>query len=264
MKPFRYHIAILSLIVLITSCSSSDDNSSQQDPRTYQDVQNDFSSIEFVTGNNDITLEYADDYFWEFRVIMPDVDFTNNNRPLIISLHGCANCQSENPHLGTSCYVEEGYAALDAIIISPYSGDFLWYEVINQEKVLQLVDLASDFLPVDTSKIVIEGYSDGGIGAWYFGESRPETFSAAIPSASYYNTTTNGIARVMPIPMYVIHGENDTLFPLEDVEMWVQASVDAGSDITLEVATGLDHYEPCNYVQYMENAAAWLQNSVWN
>ncbi|HRV56011.1 MAG TPA: dienelactone hydrolase family protein, partial [Mangrovimonas sp.] len=66
------------------------------------------------------------------------------------------------------------------------------------------------------------------------------------------------------VPIYAIHGENDELFPLSDVEDWVQASVDTGSDITLEVAPGLTHTEPCEYASYLQNAASWLENHVWN
>ena len=33
--------------------------------------------------------------------------------------------------------------------------------------------------------------------------------------------------------MYVIHGENDELFPLEETQGYVEATIDAGSDINL-------------------------------
>ena len=124
--------------------------------------------------------------------------------------------------------------------------------------------MASTFLPVDIDKVVVEGYSDGGNGAWFFAETQPAIFSASIPSASYYNTTNNGVGRKIPIPVYVIHGENDALFPIADVQGWVQASIDSGSNITFVTATGLTHPEPCNYVTYMQGAASWLLNSVWN
>ena len=234
-------------------------------PLTYEDIQENFSNIDFVTGANDISLENLNDSNWDFRVVLPDVDFNNNNRPLIITLHGCASCGiSPDAHKFTECLAELGFEALDAIIISPNSNGKLWHESENQEQILSLVDLASTYLSVDTDKIVIHGYSDGGNGSWFFSETQQNIFSASIPMASHYNTTNSGVGRVIPMPVYVIHGEDDALFPLGDVQSWVNASIDSGSDITMVVALGLTHNEPCSYASYLQDAADWLVNHVWN
>ena len=111
---------------------------------------------------------------------------------------------------------------------------------------------------------MVNGYSDGGNGSWYLGETRSNFFSAAIPMASNYASyNPNGTPRVMPIPMYVIHGENDELFSLADIENWVNETNGAGSDITFEIAPDLTHLEPCEYVAYLQNASNWLENYVW-
>jgi len=217
----------------------------------------------FNTGINDVSLLNTHGYIWSFRVIMPNVDFSNNDRPLIVTLHGASD-GNPDAHKNTACYAETGFESLDAIIISPNGGIALWTDFFNQEQVLTLVDLAKAYLPVDASKIVVNGYSNGGNGSWFFAETQPTIFSAGIPMASYYNTTNNGVGRHIDVPIYAIHGENDELFPLSDVEDWVQASVDTGSDITLEVAPGLTHTEPCEYASYLQNAASWLENHVWN
>ena len=250
------------LIISLVSCSSSDDSDTPPQ-RTYADVQADFANIVFNTGVNDVSIVNTNGITWNFRVVMPDVDFSNNDRPLIMTLHG-ASGGDPNAHKNTDCYAEPGFASLDPIIISPNGGANLWTTFTNQEMVLTLVDLARDYLPVDNNKVVVNGYSNGGNGSWFFAETQASFFSAGIPMASHYNTINNGVGRVIPIPLYVIHGEDDELFPLSDVQNWVQASIDSGSDITLEVAPGLMHIEPCEYVQYLQNAATWLQNSVWN
>lgn len=248
--------------ILFLSCSSSDDSSSET-KRTYADLQKDFSEINFTAGINDVSLLYSGDDYWDFRVILPEGDLTNNKRPLVITLHGAAG-GNPDAHKSTGCFAEEGFAALNPIIISPNGGVMTWIEPYNQQMVLSLVDLASDYLPVDTSRIIVNGYSNGGNGSWFFGEVYPDIFSAAIPMASSYNTyNTDGQARYIATPMYVIHGENDELFPLEETQDWVNATVGVGSDITLEVAPGLTHNEPCEYVPYVKHAADWLLNEVW-
>ncbi len=265
MKNFKL-VAVFFCTFLLFNCSNSDDSGDPIVPqRTYDDVRQDFSEIEFNTGNNDIALLNHFNFMWNFRVIMPDVDFTNNNRPLIVTLHGGVLISNPNAHKNTDCYAEPGFALLDPIIISPNADQLAWFHSYNVEQVLSLVDLAIEFLPVDPDKVVINGYSDGGNGSWYLGESRPNVFSAAIPMASTYASyNQNGTPRVMPIPMYVVHGENDELFPLEDIENWIMETNGAGSDITLDVAPGLTHNEPCEYVSYLENASDWLLNHVWN
>ena len=262
MKTSKNLFVYLFISLFIFSCSDSDSSDDTPPARTYNDVRADFDSIDFLTGANDISLLNQYGNFWNFRVVMPDVDLTNNNRPLIIRLHG-ASGGNPDAHKNTECYVEPGFAALDPIIISPNGDNFLWEDIYNQEKVLSLIDLAATYLPVDHGKIVVMGYSNGGNGSWFFGESQPNVFSAAIPVASSYNTITNGNARLMEIPMYVIHGENDELFDIQMTQDWVQATVDVGSDITFEMAPGLTHIEPCNYVTYIQNAADWLVNEVW-
>lgn len=265
MKHLKQPLFYLFMLALAFSCSNSDDTLDPIVPqRSFDDVRQDFSEIDFTIGYNDIALLNHFNFVWNFRVIMPDVDFTNNNRPLIVTLHGYA-ADDPNAHKYTDCYAEPGFESLDAIIISPNADNLDWFVPYNVEQVLSLIDLAKEFLPVDPNKIVVNGYSDGGNGSWYLGETRSNYFSAAIPMASQYASyNPNNTPRVMPIPMYVIHGENDELFTLDFIQNWIDETNAAGSDITLEVAPGLTHPEPCEYVPYLQNAANWLENYVWN
>ena len=65
-------------------------------------------------------------------------------------------------------------------------------------------------------------------------------------------------------PFLVIQGINDALFPLATTEGYVNASIDVGSNITFVIAAGLGHYQPCDYVSYLRDAATWLITDVWN
>ncbi|MCL6294625.1 dienelactone hydrolase family protein [Jejuia spongiicola] len=269
MKNQKFILTYSFLLLILLSCNKSgvfeEPDIAEPGPRTYEDIQKDFEGFDFTPGHNDVELENLKNEIWKFRVVMPDVDFTNNNRPLIISLHGCASCGiSPDSHKFTECLAETGFRALDAIILSPNSNGKLWPTLENNEQVITLVDLASTYLPVDTDKIVIHGYSDGGNGSWFFSETQSSLFSASIPMASQYNTTNSGVGRLIPIPVYVIHGQEDALFPVGNVENWVNASIDSGSDITMVIAPDLTHNEPCEYASYLEDAADWLVNDVWN
>ena len=249
-------------IFFIIGCSS-DDDSPGTDARTSEDVEADFQALNLTTGVNDVSLTNIEGELYRFRVIIPE-SASDSDRPLILSLHGAS---SGNPyaHQTTDCFTEPGFESIDPIILSPNGGNMLWVEPFNRDMILELMFLVTKYLNVDESKVVVTGYSNGGNGAWYFSEVVEGLFSASIPIASSYNTfNTNGEPRKIEVPQYVIHGENDELFPLEDTQEWVEATRSAGTDVTLEVAPGLTHNEPCEYVPYVKNAANWLQNEVWN
>ncbi len=248
--------------ILLFSTCKSDDMPEPQPARTFADVEADFQAIDLSPGIHDISLEIVNGVFFNFRVIAPE-RATGEKRPMILALHG-ASGGAPDAHKNTDCYIEPGLEILDAFILSPNGGADLWYDNSNQEKVGILMSLALGFWPIDQEKIAVTGYSNGGNGAWFFGEFQANTLSAAIPMASSYNVyNTDNTVRVMDIPMYVIHGENDELFPLQQTQEWVEATIDAGSDITFVVAPDLGHYTPCDYVPYLKDAALWLKDTVW-
>jgi len=249
---------VLLLFLTLLSCSKDEGPA----PRTYADIENDFSAIEVKAGTQDLTLKITENITYSFRVIFPDVDL-NQDWPLILTLHGYS-AGDPDAHKNTACYVEPGLAGLDVIILSPNGGEYNWETLDNQDQLRILTDLASRLWPVDASKIVVTGYSNGGNGSWYYAETQPLFFSAAIPLASGYSIVNpDGSARKINIPMYVIHGSEDELFPLDTVQNWVNQTILAGSDIEFVIADGLGHYTPCAYTSYFQDAAAWLVNEVW-
>ena len=248
------------LFIFILSCSK--DEAPDSTPRTAADVENDFKAIEVKPGTQDITLKITEEISYNFRVIFPDVDLSDK-WPMMLTLHGYS-AGDPDAHTYTDCYVEPGLADLDMIIISPNGGIDNWQTTSNQNQLQILTELSSKFWPVDIEKIVVSGYSNGGNGSWYLAETQPAIFCAAIPLASGYGILNpDGSARKIDIPMYVIHGEDDDLFPLDTVQYWVEQTNLAGSNIEFVIADTLGHYTPCEYVPYFKDAAAWLENEVW-
>jgi len=265
MKVFKNYIVLLLVVFSLISCGGNNDDSSAGD-RTANDVRSDFQNLSIQPGINDLVLEsIVEGVFWNFRIIAPSDASETNKRPLILNLHGGALNISPEAHKSTNCLAEPAFEKLNGYIISPNSDGHLWYEQQNQIQVSALIDLANSYLFVDENKVVVTGYSDGGTGSWFYAEYYPELFSAAIPMASSYNPEkSNGLVPKIHIPLYVIHGEKDVLFPLAQTEEWVNQSKNAGSNIEFVIASGLTHYEVCNYVGYLTTAANWLQNEVWS
>ena len=229
---------------------------------TFEDIEKEFQAIDITAGIQDVTIKIDENISWSFRVIPPTTIEASGN-PLIITFHG-ASGGSPEAHKATECYVEPGMEYLNAFIISPNADIYQWYDQFNINQVLILTELAIDNWPIDASKIAANGYSNGGNATWLYVENRPDLFSAGIAMASSYDTSDeDGGGRKIDSPLWVIHGENDELFPVEITLQWAEQSIDAGSDITFVIADSLTHYKPCEYVPYLKEASIWLKDSVW-
>jgi predicted peptidase len=251
-------VCFYSLIVL-GSCNSAEE---PIDTITFEDIEKEFQAIDISAGIQDVTIKIAENTYWNFRVIPPATLEAGGN-PLILTFHGASGGSSE-AHKGTDCYVEPGMEHLNGFIISPNADVFQWYDQFNINQVLTLTELAIDNWPVDASKVATNGYSNGGNATWLYVENRPDLFSAGIAMASSYDTSDeDGGGRKIDNPLWVIHGENDELFPVEITQQWAEQSIDAGSDITFIIADSLTHYKPCEYVPYLKEASIWLKDTVW-
>ena len=253
---------LFSVILLATACSSSEEPMIDPMPlRTFADVEADFQALDISPGVHDYSLEILNGVIYDFRVIAPERG-AQEDRPLVLTFHGAST--SADAHKNTACYAEPGLDTLNAFIFSPYAEGGLWYEDVNQEMIANFMFLMRKYWPIEEDKIAVTGYSNGGNASWLFSKFQASTLSAAIPMASSYDVhELDGSVNVWDIPLYVIHGENDELFPVDTTQAWVDASNNAGSDITLVIAPELGHYTPCEYVPYLKDAAIWLKHDVW-
>ncbi len=261
MKLKRQSFTLLLLILCAWFACKKEENPMDKEI-TIEDIEKSFNQIDLTPGIKDVELEVSNGVFWNFRVIVPDVDM-NKKWPLVMSFHG-ASGGSPDAHKSTECYVEPGFADLSAFIIHPNAGEFEWYEDVNQNKVIILLQLATKYWPINFDRIVASGYSNGGNATWLFAELAPHIFSAGVAMASSYDLRKpDSTGRKIDIPMYVIHGEGDELFPINITRNWVNLSIAAGSDITFVEAKGLTHFKPCEYVPYIKDAVMWLKDDVW-
>jgi predicted peptidase len=258
-------ITFFTFFLLLISCGGSEEVFDDGVYlKTFAEVKEDFQQLTFSPGINDIEIIGRANFLWKFRLLVPANASPSNKRPLIISLHGGATIKNETLHKQTSCLAEPGLESLDAYILSPNSDGFLWFDEPNQNKVLDLTQLVTTYLNVNTSKVAITGYSDGGIASWFFAQFHPSAYSASIPMAALYNPQVSTVPSAkINIPMYVVHGEDDQYFPLVSVQNYVKTAEDAGTNIQLIIAPGLEHLQSCDYVPYLKDAATWLDTVIW-
>jgi hypothetical protein len=222
----------------------------------------DVGAIVAAPGIADYALQVAGQGRREVSVWFPEA---KEPRALVLLLHGAAPKRTGHhvpEPLGPTrallrCLAAPALQGLDPIIIAPGSPTGQWWRHEETELVLGLVLAVRERWPRAGSRSIIMGYSNGGIGTWYFARLYPEYFAAAVPMA--FNETIPGQT---PVPVYAIHGIKDETFEFPAVRAAVQAVIQQGSDVTFEAKYRGTHLAPCSYVPELTHAAHWLEQRV--
>jgi hypothetical protein len=188
-------------------------------------------------------------------------------RALVVLLHGTVRPHQGQPagarlgpsRLLLSCLAAPALGFLDPIIIAPSSPTGQWWLRSDTELVLGLVLAARSRWPAAGARSVILGYSNGGIGSWYFARLYPEYFRAAIPMA--FNETIVGPSR---LPIYAIQGTKDEQFDFPAVRAAIVALHAQGQDVTLDEKYRGSHHAVCSYVPELSRAGHWLADHVFS
>jgi predicted esterase len=152
------------------------------------------------------------------------------------------------------CLLAPALGELRPLIVAPHGESGQWWEPDDTALVLGLARAARRRWPQASPRTVIMGYSNGGIGAWYFARLYPQHFTAAIPIASNHT-----IVGETPLPVYAIHGTRDELFPVGPLRSAVEALRQQGGNVALNEKYRGTHLAPCSYREQLSGAAAWLR-----
>jgi pimeloyl-ACP methyl ester carboxylesterase len=186
-------------------------------------------------------------------------------RALVVLLHGRTGpgASRKDPlapvRALVSCLAAPALGSLEPILIAPSSPTGEWWQPSETEFVLGLVLAVRSRWPEAGSRGVIAGYSNGGIGSWYFARLYPEYFRAAIPMA--FNDTIVGKS---PLPIYAIVGTKDEQFDFHRVRDAVQLLRAQGQDVTLDQKYRGSHFAMCSYVPELTRAGRWLEQHVFS
>jgi pimeloyl-ACP methyl ester carboxylesterase len=175
--------------------------------------------------------------------------------PLVLALHFATEPIQPASLDYLRIHAEPGLRDLGALIIAPDNINIglTWGDLDTQDIAISLLDAALEAWPIEPDQVVVTGYSDGAIGAWWLADRFPDRFRAAIPVAGIALGSFDG-----GVPVYAVHGRNDSLFPLSQVEATITRLQDQGLDVSLHV-TEWGHFEPSRYTEALAEAAAWVE-----
>ena len=205
-------------------------------------------------GELEVQLEMDNGKYWDMHIYIPEIN-EGTKIPLSLALHWAGGGETFSEY--ANCLAVPSLKSLGGIIISPSGNYKHWVEPSNETKVIDLVKKIIKYWPVDPDKILVTGYSNGGIGSWYYARKYPKLFAAAIPIAAFYSK------HKVASPVFAIHGENDELFNLKEAIAFIEQSKSNGSNIELTIAKGKSHYMACSYITELKQAVEKVKQEVF-
>ena len=203
-----------------------------------QDIKQQFEAKIFQDG----------DFALNYRIKVPPNIKQGDKVPLILFLHGAGERGNDNaiqlrhgiPSINS--YIQR--KAIPAIVIAPQCPSGMkWVDVPwNDEEhtmpptpskpmhaVRALMEQTLAEMPVDQSRIYISGISMGGFGTWDYLQRNPELFAAGLPICGGGDTAE--AAKLVNIPIWTFHGDQDTSVKTRRSRDMSQAIKDAGGSL---------------------------------
>jgi len=205
--------------------------------------------------------------FVTYGVLVPKTPAPAAGHPMIVALHyGTPEDPGLSPYFGLG-YVGQlvlpALQDLNAVIIAPDAPEASWAHPGSVDAVLAVVADVKKRVAIDDRRTLVTGFSMGGGGAWFFAETHPELFRAAIPMAAAPRRQGDDDA-VAPVkmPVYAIHSRADRTVPLDRVERGVQSLRAQGGDVTLALIDDIPHHMIAGYIDALSETRPWVQK-IW-
>lgn len=144
--------------------------------------------------------------------------------PLTIVLHGSGQVGSDNEkqlYEGLAWRVNAEYYDYNEFTIVPQAPNFFGW---GEDNIYNLIRNTIENFPIDTTKIVVTGWSMGGGGTWELLNLYPQLFSAAIPVCGTYK----GFDEIKYVPVWVHHGSADVNVPVSVSQYYISSFENTG------------------------------------
>jgi pimeloyl-ACP methyl ester carboxylesterase len=151
--------------------------------------------------------------------------------PLVIWLHGSGQSGSDNQaQMGgpTGIFTNAEHQSKNpCFMIAPQcpDADIGWNKQVSDNLMALIADLTSK-LPIDLKRLYLTGSSMGGFGTWSLCAKYPNVFAAGVPLCG--GGDPKKADSLKKVPMWVFHGDQDPMVPVERDRVAVAAVKEAG------------------------------------
>jgi predicted peptidase len=211
-----------------------------------------------------------------YQVYLP-AEYTRARRwPVILFLHGSGE-RGTDGLLQTSIGLGEGIRRhaerWPAIVVFPQAPpEHRWHGRIAHLALAALDRTVREF-STDADRVYLVGLSAGGNGVWNLAYRTPERFAALVAVCGWVQPTAERREAILPpdsgppypviarrirsLPIWMWHGEADSVVPVQESRRMAQALSAAGADVTYTELPGIGHE---SWVPAFESAelSQWL------
>ena len=180
-----------------------------------------------------------------FSMYVPEDYDSSKQYPLIMALHGGSG--HGRGFLWT--WLREARSR-GAILISPTSRGDTWSLMGPDEATPNLEAMLAHVRErwnIDAAKMLLTGMSDGGTFSYVTGLRDESPFTHLAPMSTAFHPMLSEMAspeRLKDLPVYVVHGALDWMFPSKFAEMATETLTTGGAKVKLEIIPDLSHTYP--------------------
>ena len=177
--------------------------------------------------------------------------------PLVLALHFGGDPRGAGRAM-LQILIQPALGELGALIIAPDSLGGGWSTPANQQGVDALLAAVEKSYAVDQKKVIVTGFSMGGQGTWYWADTYPDRFSAAIPISGRPTPS----AATWRLPVFAVHSRDDQVMPIAPTEQRIAELKQRGINAQIVELNGIEHFETYKFVSGLRQALPWIQE-IW-
>ncbi len=176
-----------------------------------------------------------------FAVYVPEAYDAQRSWPVIVALHG----GSGNGRDFLWTWVRDAKRT-GHLLVAPTAVGSTWGEV-DELGLLEILAWLRSRYHVATDRVLLTGLSDGGTFTLVYGLAHPEAFRALAPCCGVFhpvNLANGNLERARGIPIYLVHGAQDFLFPVGLAHRTRDTLAAAGAALEYRELPELSHTYP--------------------
>jgi phospholipase/carboxylesterase len=176
-----------------------------------------------------------------FAVYVPETYTTERTWPVIIALHGGSG--NGDDFLWT--WVREA-KSFGYLLVAPTAVRDTWSEV-DDVGLLEILSWLGRRYRVDNHRVLLTGLSDGGTYTLLYGLAHPDVYRALAPLCGVLhpaNEALGNLGRARSVPIYLVHGAQDFLFPVALARLARDTLLNAGAALEYRELPELSHTYP--------------------
>jgi phospholipase/carboxylesterase len=180
-----------------------------------------------------------------FSLYVPEYYAPDRPWPLVMALHG----GSGNGRGFLWSWLRDA-RSFGAILVAPTATGNTWAlmgEDTDTSNFDRILDVVRARWNVDPAKMLLTGMSDGGTFCYVSGLASNSPFTHLAPVASTFHPLMAEMAdaeRLRGLPVYLVHGRLDWMFPVQVARQTNELLSAAGADVTYREIDDLSHCYP--------------------